>query len=54
MTKNAVLKAIAAIGRKSAKFGGESVSVFRPAGSVNYLCGDTDRYDVDVSGYWYS
>ena len=27
---------------------------FRPAGSVNYLCGDTDRYDVDVSGYWYS
>ena len=27
MTKNAVLKAIAAIGRKSAKFGGESVSV---------------------------
>lgn len=27
MTKNAILKIVAAIGRKSAKFGGDSISV---------------------------
>ncbi len=26
----------------------------RPAGSPNYLCGDTDKYSVSVEGYWYS
>lgn len=42
MTKNAVLKAIAAIGKKSAKFGGESVSVLgfrqpKEPAELNYL-----------------
>ncbi len=27
---------------------------YRDAGSNNYLCGDTDKYQVSVEGYWYS
>lgn len=29
-------------------------NVTRSAGSINYLCGDTDRYSVSVEGHWYS